>query len=135
MGVITRLDLRGYPAPLPHSSPRANIKQTTQSYHAIKHTSSQLFAHRSNSLDLGDRSEESSFTTEPTQGSKPLRHSLSQSGGGHVVGTVNTNMIDLLWLLVNAPNLVYLSLRSHKSFRINDADLVQSTLTPLPSTF
>jgi hypothetical protein len=133
MGVITRLDLRGYPAQTPHTNTRTNTKQTTHqishSQPSLKHTTSEgeHFAHRSNSLDLGDRTEETRVTTASGQAPRSLRHSLSQSGGGHVVGTANTNMIDLLWLLVNAPNLVYFSLRSHKSFRINDADLVQST--------
>ena len=133
MGVITRLDLRGYPAQTLHTNTRNNnTKQTpqiTQSQPALKHTTSEgePLAHRSNSLDLGDRTDETRVNSVPGQGTRSLRHSLSQSGGGHVVGTANTNMIDLLWLLVNAPNLVYLSLRSHKSFRINDADLLQST--------
>ncbi len=132
MGVITRLDLRGYPAQTPHTTTRTNVKQPThqitQSQPALKHTTSEgePLTHRSNSLDLGDRVEETRVNSAPGQGTRSLRHSLSQSGGGHVVGTANTNMIDLLWLLVNAPNLVYLSLRSHKSFRINDADLAQS---------
>jgi hypothetical protein len=139
MGVITRLDLRGYPAQTPHTNTRTNTKQTTHqishSQPSLKHTTSEgeHFAHRSNSLDLGDRTEETRVTTAPGQAPRSLRHSLSQSGGGHVVGTANTNMIDLLWLLVNAPNLVYFSLRSHKSFRINDADLVQIAQSVTPS--